>query len=120
MGYELDSFMGFDTMGLYYEVHMESLDGESFHYNVYFEEGDLTEKYSETEKVIGEFVSRYEENNVDLGKIAVTREEDKVLVCLELGSGDDEYADTAIKGILKALNRVRGIEKVTVNERIYI
>jgi hypothetical protein len=34
----------------------------------------------------------------------------------DLGNTDYEYQDTAIKGILKALNNIQGIKSVIVNE----
>lgn len=116
MEYELDGMMGFDELGLYYEAHMAGIDGECLLYSVYFEDNLTDEKFTETDNAIGEFVISYSEQDVYLGYIDVTKLDDKVNIYLDLGNVEPEDSDTAIKGILKALNNVTGIKQVIVNE----
>jgi hypothetical protein len=116
MEYELDSMMGFDTLGLYYEAHMVGIDGENFSYSVYFEENPTDEKLTEVNNAITEFLSPYNDKDIYIGYIDVSKNNDKLSVYLDLGNSDPEYEDTAIKGILKTLNNVQGIKSVIVNE----
>jgi hypothetical protein len=53
---------------------------------------------------------------MNLGYIDVSKNDDKLNIYLDLGNTDYENQDTAIKGILKALNNIRGIKSVIVNE----
>lgn len=116
MEYELDGMMGFDELGLYYEAHIAGIDGECFLYSVYFEDGITDGKFEETDNAIGEFIRPYSEQDVYLGYIDVSKLDDKINIYLDLGNVDPEDSDTAIKGILKALNNVTGIKQVIVNE----
>jgi hypothetical protein len=116
MEYELDSMMGFDKLGLYYEVHMAGIDGENFSYNVYFEENPTDETLMEVNNAVTDFLSPYNDKDIYLGYIDVSKNNDKLSVYLDLGNSDPEYEDTAIKGILKTLNNVQGIKSVIVNE----
>lgn len=116
MGYELDDMMGFDKLGLYYEAHMAGFDGECFLYSVYFEDELTDEKFAEADEAIGEFFRPYSEQDIYLGYVDVSKAEDKVIIYLDLGNVEPEDSDTAIKGILKALNNVVGIKQVIVNE----
>lgn len=116
MGYELDDMMGFDKLGLYYEAHMAGFDGECFLYSVYFEDELTDEKFAEADEAIGEFFRPYSEQDIYLGYVDVSKAEDKVIIYLDLGNVEPEDSDTAIKGILKALNHVSGIKQVIVNE----
>ncbi len=116
MEYELDSMMGFDKLGLYYDVHMAGIDEECFNYSIYFKEGITDEKIEETDKAINEFMKPYNDKEIYLGYIEVSKIDDKVNVYLDLGKVAPEDEDTAIKGILKALNNISGINSVIVNE----
>jgi hypothetical protein len=116
MEYELDSMMGFDELGLYYEVHMAGIDGENFSYNVYFEGNPTDENLREAINAITEFLAPYNDKDIYLGYIDVSKKEDKLFVYHDLGNTDPEYSEVAIKGILKALNNVQGIKSVIVNE----
>jgi hypothetical protein len=53
---------------------------------------------------------------MNLGYIDVSKNDDKLNIYLDLGNTDYKYQDTAIKGILKALNNIQGIKSVIVNE----
>lgn len=116
MEYELDGMMGFEKLGLYYEVHMAGIDGECFCYNIYFENSPTDEQFEETDKAIGEFIRPYVEKDIYMGYIDVTKEAERLSVYLDLGNVDEENQDPAIKGILTALNTVSGIKSVIVNE----
>lgn len=116
MEYELDGMMGFDKMDLYYEVHMAGIVGECFNYSVYFEDGYSDAKLEETEKAINDFITPYEDEDIYMGYINVSQNDDKMDIYLDLGNVEPEKSDTAIKGILKALNKVKGIKSVIINE----
>lgn len=116
MEYELDSMMGFDKLGLYYEAHMAGIDGECFSYSVYFENGITDEKYDETNKAIDAFLKPYNDKEIYMGYIDVSKDDDKVSIYLDLGNVDPDHEQTAINGILKALNSVSDIRSVIVNE----
>ena len=111
MGGELNSLMGFDKLGLYYDVSMQGIDGENFIYSVYLENGFNNEKFEEIQDAINEFVS---ENNNDI-YVDVFDEDEKIFVYLDLGNAK-ENDNTAINGVLKSLNNVSGISKVIINE----
>jgi hypothetical protein len=116
MEYEFDNMMGFDKLELYYEVHMAGFDGENFSYNVYLDKNPDDEKLTEVSHAIGEFFAPYESKEIYLGYVNVSKDEDKLSVYLDIGNVKPEYEDVAIKGILKALNNVKGIKLVIVNE----
>ncbi|MDO5559840.1 MAG: hypothetical protein Q4F95_09615 [Oscillospiraceae bacterium] len=116
MEYELDNMIGVDRLGLYFEAHVADIDGECFNYSVYFENGITDEKFEETNKAIAEFMKPYNDEDTYLGYIDVTKEDDKVSIYLDLGNVDPDYEDTAIHGILEALNNVSGIKSVIINE----
>lgn len=116
MEYELDGMMGFDKMDLYYEVHMAGIDGECFNYSVYLEDGYSDAKLEEMKKAIDDFIIPYEDEDINLGYIDVSKNDDKVNIYLDLGNADPEESDTAIKGILRTINNVPGIKSVILNE----
>jgi hypothetical protein len=116
MEYEFDSMMGFDKLGLYYEVHIAGIDGECFSYGIYFDNGITDEKFNETNKAIDEFIKQYKDKDIYLGYINVSKTDDKVEIYLDLGGVDSKYQNTAINGVLKALNNVQGIKTVIINE----
>jgi hypothetical protein len=107
--------MGFDKLGLYYNVHMAGIDGENFYYSVYFN-NFTDDKLQETIKAINEYTKSFEERDIYLGYIDVTKGNGKLEIYLDLGNTAPMYEDVAIKGILHALNTVSGIDYVVVNE----
>lgn len=116
MKYNLESMMGLDQLELYYEVNMAGIDGENFYYSVYFIDNPTDEKFEETKKAIAEFLMIYDEKDVYLGYMDVSKENDKISIYLDLGNTKPEYQNTAINGILEALNNVQGIRSVIINE----
>lgn len=114
--YNLESMMGLDQLGLHYEVHMAGIEGENFYYSVYFEDNLTDKKFEETKKAIAEFLIIYDEKDIYLGYIDVSKEDDKIAIYLDLGNTKPEYQNTAINGILKALNNVPGVQSVIINE----
>lgn len=111
-----DSMIGLDELELNYEAHVVGFDGENFTFSVYFEDGLTDAEFEETDNVIGEFFKSYNERDIYLGYIDVLKQEDKVFVFLDLGNVEPEYSNTAIHGILNALNNVSGIKTVLINE----
>lgn len=110
--------MGFDKLGLYYEIKMDGIEGECFDYSIYLD-GDVTdEKCEEIIKAISDYFKPYDEKEIYTGYIDVSKEDDKVFIYLDLGNTecDMQFQDGIIKGILTALNSVSGIKSVVVNE----
>lgn len=114
MDYELDNMFDFSKLNLYFETHVAGLDGECFTYSVYFDDGISDEKTAEINKAIDDWSAPYDEKEIYLGYISVSKEDDKALVYLDLGSIKD--CDQSIYGILTALNNVTGIKSVILNE----
>lgn len=113
---ELDGMMGFDRLGLYYEVHMLGIDGECFYYNVYFDDGLTAARLAEVQSAIDAFLAPYNEKEVYLGYIDVSDNEEKAGIYLDIGGVDPDNANDAIYGVLRALNDVTGIRQVLINE----
>ena len=115
---ELDSMMGFDKLGLYYEVHMAGIEGECFLYHVYLN-GDLTqEKTDEVSKAIDESVNARNDEEHYIGYADVYTRNGELYIFLDIGSAAPEDADTAIYGVLETLNNIDGIDRVIINEEI--
>lgn len=116
MNFDWTKSMGFDRLGLYYDIRMDGMDGECFDYSVYLD-GDVTdEKYQEIGKAIHDFREPYEQKDIYMGYYSVSKGADKAAIYLDLGNVDPNYQDTSIKGILLALNNVSGIKNVVINE----
>ncbi|MDE7253610.1 MAG: hypothetical protein K2O32_11800 [Acetatifactor sp.] len=111
-----DSMIGLEELELNYEAHVMGFEGENFFFSIYFEDGFTDAKFEETDNVIGEFFKSYDEQEIYLGYLDVLKQEDKVSVFLDLGNVEPEYCNTAIHGILNALNNVSGIKTVLINE----
>ncbi len=108
--------MNFEKLGLYYEASIAGFDGECFDYSVYFADALTDEKFEAVKQAIIAFQSPYEEKDIYLGYITVEKKEEKVWIYLDLGNVKPENENTAIEGILKALNNVSGIKSVILNE----
>lgn len=111
----LDEIYGLDTLELYYDAHAVGCDGEMLIFSIYFESVLTNEKFEEIDKAIGDFVQSYDED-VYLGYLNVSKEDDKVSIYLDLGNVKSEYQDVSIHGILEAINKVSGIKLVLINE----
>jgi hypothetical protein len=116
MEYNLDKMMGLDKLELYYKTHMAGIDGENFSYSIYLENNNIYDKFIEISKAITEFIQPYDEKDIYMGYIDITKDDEKVNIYLDLGNVEPQYEDVAIKGILKAINIVQGIESVIINE----
>lgn len=118
MGFDLTKAMGFDKLGLYYNVKVDGIEGECFNYNVYFDGYVTEEKCRKIADAIHELRVPYEEKDIYMGYLDVSKETDIVRIYLDLGNVKPDYEDISIKGILQALNKVSGIKSVIVNEGI--
>lgn len=115
------AFTDFDSLGLYYEVRLEGIDGENFIYSIYFESEPDQNLIDTLNMKIGEAYSAYNENideNYGEGYVAYVGEleregERKYTLCLDLGSARD---DSMVSEILKIFNQYEGIEKIILNE----
>lgn len=115
---ELDSMMGFDKLGLYYEVHMAGIEGECFLYHVYLNGDLIQEKTDEVSKAIDEFVNARNDEEHYIGYADVYTRNGELYIFLDIGSAAPEDADTAIYGVLETLNNIDGIDRVIINEEI--
>ncbi|MCM1273108.1 MAG: hypothetical protein NC225_04195 [Clostridium sp.] len=113
---DFDEMMGFDKLDLYFEVQVAGFDGECFLYSIYFEDDCPDDKLKEINTVIDEFFEPYNDEENYLGYIDITKKNEKVEIYLDTGNVEPEDIDTAVTGILKALNAVGGIKSVVVNE----
>lgn len=117
MEYECDSMFEFGKLHTYFEVHVADIDGECFTYNVYFNTAVTDQKIDEINHAIEQWFAPYFDQDIYCGYISVTKEKGKVSVDLDLGGVED--CDLSIYGIVKALNTVRDIKKVIINEDAY-
>ena len=116
MDFDWTKSMGFDKLGLYYEIGMDGIEGECFDYSVYLD-GDVTEeKRDEITKAIGEYFAPYDEKEIYTGYLDVSADDDKIMIYLDLGNVSPQYEQVSINGILQAINNVSGIKSVVVNE----
>ncbi len=116
MKFDLTKSMGFDKLGLYYNIRTDGLDGECFYYSIY-PDGDVTEeKYKEICKAVDDFRKPYGDKDIYMGYLDISGYDDKIFIYLDLGNVKPEYENTSIEGILLALNTVSGIKLVVVNE----
>ncbi|MDE7365170.1 MAG: hypothetical protein K2N27_09900 [Ruminococcus sp.] len=119
MDFDWTKSMGLDKLGLYYEIKMDGMDGECFDYSIYLD-GDVTEeKYKEICNAVHDFQEPYEKKDIYMGYYSVSKEDDKILIYLDLGNVKPQYEDVSINGILQALNNVSGIKSVIINEGLY-
>ncbi len=110
-----DSYFGIGELGLYYDAHIEGMDGEMFIYKAEFSRdiGEDTSKefYAMLEKKCG----KLDEDNFYGEVFAEIKSARELEIVLDLGNAAE---DKAITGILRALNEIEGVAKVTVNEGI--
>ena len=112
MEYELDSMFEFDSLGAYFEVHVDGIEGECFTYSVYTAGVPADEKADEVRKSVEGFFES--DGGGYPGYIDVTREENKILIYLDLGGAED--CDRSIYGVVRALMDMKDISRVIVNE----
>ena len=116
MDFDWVKSMGFDKLGLYYDIKMDGLEGECFDYSVYLD-GEITEeKYKEIYKAVDEFFEPYYEKDIYTGYLDISAYDEKILIYLDLGNVNPQYENVSINGILQALNNVSGIKSVVINE----
>lgn len=104
---------GISALGLHYEAQLAGIDGECFQYSVYFEGAPDEEAVS---AAICAWLQPYEAQEIYMGYLSITKEDDKVCIYLDLGNVAPEHQNPAIQGILKALDGVAGIRSVIINE----
>lgn len=113
---DMGAYMGFDKLGLGYDVSMDGIDGEMFDYSVYFDH-EVTQ--ADRDAVSAEIDKLYENYDEDAyyGDISLWQDEsfdkEKVVVVLDLGNADD---GSMITDILEAIDRVDGVSRVVINE----
>ncbi len=107
-----DKYLLFDTPS----IHQFNLNRFFYNYIVYIVLDYSDDKLKENDTAINEFFTPYNDKEIYLGYIDVSKEDEKVNIYLDTGNVEPEDIDTAITGILKALNNVSGIKNVIVNE----
>lgn len=113
---EWDEIMGIGELGLYYEAHMDGMDGECFTYSVYPADGDVDAKLAEIEQAVTAYIDSNSTDERYLGYIDVSKMDDKVYIYQDLGNVEPEDLDMAFQGVLQAMNNVPGISSVIINE----
>ncbi|MCR5022490.1 hypothetical protein [Ruminococcus sp.] len=104
--------LGIDKLKLSYDIKVDGFDGEMFLYSVYFENPPTDEDISAVEECMDKLPQ--DDENTYHGDVMVFADEpDKVTVMLDLGNADDEQYITEIP---KALDGMKGIKKVVINE----
>lgn len=116
MDFEFDAMMGIDKLALDFEAHVVGFDGECFMYSVYFNNAINEEDFVAVKESVGSFAGEAENNGDYVGYIDVTNEGDKIRIYLDLGNVEPENTEASFCGVLTALNKVSGIEKVLINE----
>lgn len=112
-----DEAVGITKLALNYTAHAEGLDGECFTYSVYFTDGTAgEEKANAVTNAINAFDFNLTRKDDYLGYRSVSAHDNKVLIYLDLGNTDPQNENKIIHGILLALNSVKGIKEVIVNE----
>lgn len=104
--------LGIDKLKLSYDIKVDGFDGEMFLYSIYFENPPTDEDISAVEECMDKLPQ--DDENTYHGDVMVFADEpDKVTVMLDLGNADDEQYITEIP---KALDGMKGIKKVVINE----
>lgn len=116
--FDFDSIFGIDQLDLNYEAHVAGFDGESFLYSVYFDGGVTDEKAEEIQQVMSDYSSQNGDEENYMGYIDVYKDEDQMMIYLDLGGVSEENSNVAVTGVLKALNSVSGIKSVIINEEM--
>lgn len=117
MEYEFDRMIGLEKLGLYYEVHLVNLDGECFIYNIYLDNEINDEKLEEIKKSVEDFSENFNYNGDSYpGYIDISIKDNNIVIFLDVGNVLPQNQNISIKEILKAINKVKGIKKVMINE----
>lgn len=108
-----NEMLGIDDMHLSYKVDTKGFDGEMFIYSVYFKKDVTRSDTDELNSRISKLTEDYTEDNY-YGYITLLEPDGKKAeIMLDLGNADD---DRMIKEILEALDGMKGIKKVVINE----
>ena len=111
-----DGLKELQKLGLYYDVQVDRLNnGRTYAYSVYFDDGVSDEKMEEVSHAVQSYMIPYTNKNTYLGFVSFTKEDERIFICLDAEDVSPDYEGTAIQGILKALESVKGIKQVIVN-----
>ena len=117
MEYEFDNMIGLEKLDLYYKAHLVNLDGECFIYNVYLDNEINDKKFEEIKKTIEDFSKEFDYNGDKYpGYIDISVKEKNIAIFIDVGNVLPQNQNIVIQGILKAINKVKGIKKVMINE----
>lgn len=111
-----DDILGISKLALDYTAHAEGIEGECFYYSVYFADDTAGEEKAE---IVSNAVESFDLGLADdeySGYLSITADNDKVQIYLDLGNVQGKNEKKVIHGILLALNNVRGIKSVIINE----
>lgn len=114
--FDWDNALGLTKLDLNYPAHAEGIEGECFNYSIYFTDGTANDdKANDVTNAINDFDFKLTGDDY-MGYLDVSAESDKVSVYLDLGNVAPQNENKIIHGILLALNSVKGIKNVIVNE----
>ena len=111
-----DNMIGIPNLSLNYEAHLIGLDGECFHYTVYFNSSCTDDNIRAINNAIDDYFEQYYKDDVFIGDIDVFEFQNAADIELDLGNVDEKYQNLAIQGILISLNKVPDIKLVLINE----
>ncbi|MBQ8950969.1 MAG: hypothetical protein IJ167_01250 [Lachnospiraceae bacterium] len=113
---DFNEILGIDQLNLYFDISVDGFDGECFSYSVYFEGVTAEERLADIQAAMDSAIEAFGGEDHYMGYIDVTVEGDKVFVYHDLGGVEPEENNAAIHAALKALNDVKGIKNVVINE----
>jgi hypothetical protein len=113
---DFEEILGIDQLDLYFDTSVEGFDGECFSYSVYFDSSTAEEMLADVEAAMEDAVDAFGGEDHYIGYISASVEDDKVFIYHDLGGVEPEDNNAAIHTVLKALNDVKGIKNVVINE----
>lgn len=112
----LDDALAITKLSLNYTAHVDGIDGECFNYSVYFDD-DIADEEKAT--AVRNAVKSFDLGLTDddyTGYLSISADNEKVSIYLDLGNVHEQNEKKIIQCILLALNNVRGIKSVIINE----
>ena len=116
---DFNEIFGIDGLGLYYKADVVGFDGENFIYNVYYDADVEDTILEDVQNAVESMIESFEEEDEYCGYIDITKEEDRISIFHDLGGVESEDDNAMIHNILIALNNVKGIKNVMINEDSY-
>ena len=116
---DFNEIFGIDELDLYYKAEVVGFDGENFTYNVYYDTNVEDTILDDVQNAVESMIKSLEEEDEYCGYIDITKEEDRISIFHDLGGMESEEDNAMISKLLIALNNVKGIKNVMINEDSY-